>query len=227
MLFSSLWGSIAIRFLFVFLIRISSFIFTINNRMKFFFLPSVAFLTVHSLNTSCILNAFDILVFFPMRTLDWLIMILFWISSKILNIVSIHADRSIMICGDWAPNRFVGIKIKLKIFLHFVDQLDRNLGRIMSKRTKFSVWTKRLKRKLVLWIRCIFSRKLMLLTEFTFVTTRMIKLFYFIVRIMAVWVITSSLTHLFTLHMIINIEVWSSIVFLIVVEEARIFIMGI
>lgn len=67
----------------------------------------------------------------------------------------------------------------------------------------------------------------MLLTKFAFVTTWMIKLLDFIMRVMAVRIITASFADFFTLHVIIGFEIRPSVVFLVVIKETRIFIMSI
>ena len=61
----------------------------------------------------------------------------------------------------------------------------------------------------------------MLLTKFAFVTTWMIKLLDFIMRVMTVRIIAASFADFFTLHVIIGFEIRPSVVFLVVKKETR------
>ncbi len=65
----------------------------------------------------------------------------------------------------------------------------------------------------------------MFLAKFAFVTTWMIKLLDFIMRVMTVGIITASFADFFTLHVIIAFEIRPSVVFLVMIKETRIFIM--
>ena len=56
-------------------------------------------------------------------------------------------------------------------------------------------------------------------TELAFVTARMIKLLNFIMRRRAILIEASFLVDLFTFSMVINLEIRSSIVILIMIEE--------
>lgn len=106
---SSIRRSIAVRFLFIFLNSVSWFILTINTWMELFFFPSMTFFAIHSLWTSCILYTFYIIIFSPEWTLNRFIMILFWISSIVLNIMSINTVGAVVISSNRTPNCFIGI----------------------------------------------------------------------------------------------------------------------
>jgi hypothetical protein len=58
--------------------------------MELLFLPPVALRTVHTFGAATIFDAFDVFVLLPVGTLYGFVMILFWVSSVILNVVGIY-----------------------------------------------------------------------------------------------------------------------------------------
>jgi hypothetical protein len=73
-------------------------------------------------------------------------------------------------------------------------------------------------------VNSIFSRNLMFLAKFTFVATRVIQLLDFVVRELTVDIVAPSLTS-FAQHVVVLVEVWPSVIDLVMVAETRISIM--
>lgn len=66
--------------------------------------------------------------------------------------------------------------------------MDRYLIFVVSKGTKLAVGTERLKRGFIIGIGGIFSRDVMFLTKFAFVTTWMIELLYFVMGKLTIFI---------------------------------------
>lgn len=126
-----------------------------------------------------------------------------WISSEILNIMSIDTCSSIMLLCIWAPNSFILIEIEIMISSLQMNNLDFNLGLIMSKSTEFLVLA--------------FSWFIMInLTKFTLISGRMINLLDFVMRVWTFYLLTFFIcTHL----MAIIFKIRSSFVEIIVVKN--------
>lgn len=194
--------------------------------MKFFFFPSMAFGTTHTIRATCILNTFNIVVLLPKWTLYWLIIILFRVPSIILNIMCVNALPTIMVRYNRTPNSFKRIQMEFQIFLHFIYEFEGYLRLVMSERAEFAIRAKGFERCIVVGITCIFSRNLMLFTVLTFITTRMIQLLNFVVRVWAIHISASSNIKFCALYMIIAFEVGPSVIFLVVIIYAKVFIVS-
>ena len=112
----SLRRSVTVRFfvrlLPVFLSRLVTFV-AVDNWMILFFFPAMALVAIHALRAASLLDTLYIFIFFPKLALYRLVVILFWISSKVLNIMGINTNRSIMVSSIRTPNCLISIKMKL------------------------------------------------------------------------------------------------------------------
>lgn len=99
----------------VFRARVGSFVLTVDDRVVLFLLPSVTFLAVHAIRAASILDALNILILLPVRTLDRFIVILFRISSEILNIVGVDTDITVMLGCNGTPYSLISIEMKFQI----------------------------------------------------------------------------------------------------------------
>lgn len=107
--------------------------------MILFLLPPMAFGTVHAIGATCALDTLDILVLLPEGAFDGFVIIFFGVPPVILDIVGVDAVRSIVLARYGAPYSFICVQVELQIFLHFVDQLERDFGIVVSKRAEFAI----------------------------------------------------------------------------------------
>ena len=73
----------------------------------------MAFIALHPIGASSFIDRLYVLIFFPQWAFNMLVMMLFGVSSIILDIMSVDALRPIMIGGNGAPDGLIRVQIEL------------------------------------------------------------------------------------------------------------------
>ena len=73
----------------------------------------MTFIAIKLIRTPSLFNTLYIFIFLPLLALNWLVVFVFWVPAKILNIMGINTLETIMINSNWAPDSFIHVEIKL------------------------------------------------------------------------------------------------------------------
>jgi hypothetical protein len=114
--------------------------------------------------------------------------------------------------------------MELEVLLPFVYQLEGDLRLIMGEGAELPKWALRFEGGFVVRIRRIPPGDFVLLAELALVATGVVQLLDLVVGVGAVRVTAASLTHAFTLDVVIGVDVGPSVVFRVVVAEAQILV---
>lgn len=182
---------------------------SVFGRMISLLHPSVAFIAIHPKFAPSSLNGLDFIWKIPEFASYGVIVILFGVSPKILNVMCIGTFIPLMteisikiLLRKWTPNSLVLIDVKIIVFLKQMNQFDVLNDLILS----MGKWAK----AFVITILDIIGIKL---TKFSFVTIWMIKLLKFVMRKLTVLVVA----FLFLAIKVTIYDVWGSSFILIVV----------